>query len=284
MGIVYLNGDYLPIEDAKVSVLDRGFIFGDGIYEVIPVFRGKLYRLQQHLSRLAKSLTAVRIENPHSDDAWAELLQTVVERNGGGHQSVYLQITRGVARRDHLPQQPLRPTVFVMSNPMEMVATPAPVCAILCPDTRWEYCYIKSIALLPNVLLRYQAADAGAYEAILIRDGLVSEGAASNVFIASGERVLTPPCGPSLLPGITRDLVVELLREHGLSIAEAAITEQQIRTADEIWLTSSTREILPVVKLDHRPVGAGAPGPLWRQAYALYQEAKNTWIERDGGA
>lgn len=270
----YLNGVFSPLAETRVSVLDRGFIFGDGVYEVIPVFGGRLFRLAEHLGRLAASLEAVRIPRPLSEDEWAAVLQSLVGRNGGGDQSVYLQVTRGVARRDHVLPGPVTPTVFAMSTPMTPPPEPGPVSAISCEDIRWRYCHIKAIGLLPNVLLRMQAADAGAYEAILIRDGRVTEGAASNVFAVEDGVVSTPPKGPELLPGITRDLIVELLQGAGLSCEEQPISAGQLAAADEIWLTSSVRELVPVTTLDGRPVGTGRPGPLWRRALDLYQSYK----------
>ncbi len=270
----YLNGAVLPLAEARIPVLDRGFIFGDGVYEVIPVFGGRLFRLKEHLARLAASLAAVRIPRPLTDGEWSAVLEDLVARNGGGDQSVYLQVTRGVARRDHVLPGPVSPTVFAMSSPHTPPPEPDPVGAVTREDIRWRYCHIKSIGLLPNVLLRLQAADAGAYEAILIRDGHVTEGAASNVFAVHGGVVSTPPKGPELLPGITRDLIVELLHAARLPCHETPIPAERLASADEIWLTSSVREVLPVTTLDGRPVGSGRPGPLWRRTVALYQAYK----------
>ncbi len=271
----YLNGEVLPLGEARIPVLDRGFIFGDGVYEVIPVFGGRFFRLREHLARLAASLTAVRIPPPLIEDEWAAVLADLVARNGGGDQSVYLQVTRGVARRDHVLPGPVAPTVFAMSSPHTPQPEPEPVGAVTCEDIRWRYCHIKSIGLLPNVLLRLQAADASAYEAILIRNGRVTEGAASNVFAVHEGVVTTPPKGPELLPGITRDLIVELLHAAHVPCRETAIPAERLASADEIWLTSSVREVLPVTTLDGRPVGAGYPGPRWRQILGLYQTYKS---------
>jgi D-alanine transaminase len=274
MSICYLNGEFLPLDQASVSVLDRGFIFGDGVYEVIPAFNGHLFRLQKHLERLQNNLGGVRIEPPLNPAQWCEVLTSLVQRNGGGDQSVYLQITRGVAKRDHVPVGMLTPTVFAMSSPLDKNRIVTPVSAITCEDIRWKFCHIKAITLLPSVLLRFQANDAGAYEAILVKDGLITEGAASNVFIVSNGMIKTPPKGTALLPGVTRDLVVERLFEAGAPCAETDITEPELREAEEIWLTSSTREIVPVVELDGAPVGAGKPGPWWERANRLYQDYK----------
>ena len=276
-GIVYLNGEYLPAEEARVPVLDRGFIFGDGVYEVIPAYNGKLFRLDEHLQRLDDSLTATRITNPYSNTEWRTILETLLEKNGDGDQSVYLQVTRGIAVRDHGFPEKITPTVFVMCTPLKPVDNQVRkqgVCAITLEDTRWKHCNIKAITLLPNILLRQEAVDAGCAEAILIRDGLVTEGAASNVFVIRDGRITTPPKGRQLLPGITRDLVVELANKHGLDCVEEDIPAATLTQADEIWLTSSTREILPVTRLDDQPVGDGRPGPVWAKMFAIYQDYK----------
>ncbi len=274
---VYLNGEYLPLSQARVPVLDRGFVFGDGVYEVIPAYGGRLFRLPHHLERLEASLAGIRLRNPLSPAEWEEVLGQVVARNAGSDQSVYLQITRGVARRDHGFPEQTRPTVLVMSNPItditEAVARDG-VAAITLEDIRWDRCNIKAITLLPNILLRQQALDVGAVEAILLRAGRVTEGAASNVFIVLDGTLMTPPKGPQLLPGITRDLVVELARAHRIPCEETEFDEAALRAADEVWLTSSTKEILPVTRLDQRAVGAGRPGELWQRMSALYQDYK----------
>ncbi len=275
MAIGYLNGEFLPLEQARVPVLDRGFLFGDGVYEVIPVFGGRLFRLTQHLHRLNASLEAVRIRNPMSESAWAALLGTLVTRNGGGDQSIYLQVTRGVAKRDHVPSEPLTPTVFGMATRVETGRAVIPVSAVVREDLRWQRCDIKSIGLLANVLMRIEAADAGAYEAILIRDGKVTEGASSNVFVVLDGIVRTPPKGHALLAGITRDLILELLGEAGIACQETEVSLRELQQAEEIWLSSSVRELLPVVQLDGCTIGCGVPGPLWRRTSRLYQAYKS---------
>ncbi|MCG5499929.1 D-amino acid aminotransferase [Ectothiorhodospira lacustris] len=275
--IIYLNGEFVPEAQARVSVFDRGFLFGDGIYEVIPVFGGHPLRLTEHLERLERSLAEVRIDNPHDRAGWKGLFMTLLEKNPGGDRSLYVQVTRGVARRDHAFPSGVRPTVFAMVNP---IAPPNPavleqgVAAVVIADHRWSRCDIKAITLLPNVLARQEALDSGATEAILIRQGLATEGAASNLFAVGDGVIVTPPKDRSLLPGITRDLVLELAQDAGLPVMESAIPEQSLRAAEEIWLTSSTREILPVTRLDGRPVGAGVPGPVWRRLHGLYQDYK----------
>ncbi|MAT65776.1 MAG: D-amino acid aminotransferase, partial [Gammaproteobacteria bacterium] len=210
MPTVFLNGEFLPHDQARVSVMDRGFLFGDGVYEVIPAYGGHLFRLQPHLQRLDNSLQAVRIPNPYTEPQWQGILEELVGENAGTDQSVYLQVTRGVMeRRDHAFPLDLKPTVFAMSNP---IPEPDPalaehgINAITLDDIRWQSCHIKAITLLPNVLLRQQAVEAGAAEAILLRDGEATEGAASNLFIVHDGMLVTPPKGPLLLPGITRDL------------------------------------------------------------------------------
>lgn len=279
--IVYLNGEFLPADEAKISVFDRGFIFGDGVYEVIPVYGGRLFRLSNHLDRLDHSLENIRLANPLDHHYWKAILEELVQRNGGADQSLYLQITRGVAERDHGFPPGSEPTVFAMSKP---VSEPTPdlregISAITVEDIRWQWCHIKAIALLPNILLRQQAIDEGAAEAIMLRAGFVTEGAASNIFIVNNGVVLTPPKSNLLLPGITRDLVVELCRENGVPCVEGAISEQQLRAADEIWITSSTKEIVPVTHLDTGSVGTGRPGPVWQQLIDLYQEYKQAFRE-----
>lgn len=270
----------MPLDEACVPVLDRGFIFGDGVYEVIPVYGGQLFRLTPHLDRLDRSLAGIRLANPLSHGEWEKLLDELVTRNntpGISDQSVYLQITRGVAKRDFGFPKDARPTVFAMSNPMMPVAPAVNtegVAAITLEDIRWHYCHIKAITLLASNLLRQQALDSGAVEAILIRNGEVTEGAASNLFIVKDNVVITPPTGPNLLPGITRDLIVELCGAHGVACQERPVSEGELRDADEIWLTSSTKEILPVTRLDDARVGQGKPGPLWQRMIGHYQDYK----------
>jgi D-alanine transaminase len=278
MSIVYLNGEFLPMAEARVPVLDRGFIFGDGVYEVVPAFEGLMFRLDEHLARLERSLAGVRIANPMSREAWKAMLRELLRRNPhDGDRSVYLQVTRGVSKRDHVLSAPVAPTVFAMANPANRKGR-EPVTAIVREDIRWKWCEIKAIALLPNILLRMQAQDAGAYEAILIRDGHLTEGAASNVFVVAGGVIKTPPHAPNLLPGITRDLIVELLAGHGIAHAETAVTEHELRAADEVWISGSVRELAPVVSLDGRPVGAGRPGPVWERVVALYETFRDDRI------
>ncbi|GAB6044380.1 D-amino acid aminotransferase [Endothiovibrio diazotrophicus] len=278
MSLCYLNGEQLPLDQAKVSVLDRGFLLGDGVYEVIPAYGGHLFRLTEHLTRLQSSLDGVRIPNPLSDEQWAAALEAVLGANGGGDQSVYLQVSRGpAAKRDHAFPQEVHPTVFIMSAPLSV--PPAEqrergIEVVTLEDNRWLRCNLKTIALLPNVLLRQEALDQEAQEAILVRDGFATEGAATNFLLVKGGVIVTPPKDHQLLPGVTRDLVLELARAAGLPCEERAVAEAELKTADELWITSSTKEILPVTRLDGQPVGDGAPGPLYQQMIEVYQTYK----------
>lgn len=281
MDSVYLNGTFLPADEARISPLDRGFLFADGIYEVIPVYGGELFRVDAHLARLERSLNAVQITNPRTRPQWQTLFTELVERNGGGNQALYLQITRGASSgRDHgFPPEALEPTVLLMSLPVSAPAADAPetatgVAAITRDDIRWARCDIKSISLLPNILLRQQAVEAGASEAILVRDGFVTEGSASNVFVVGDDGIATPPRSHAILGGITRDLVLELCAQHGLPASEREIPETELRQAHEIWLTSSTKEVVPVVQLNGAPVGNGTPGEQWKRLARHYVDFK----------
>jgi len=280
---VYLNGEFMPADKACISPFDRGFIFGDGIYEVIPVYGGRLFRLPHHLQRLGKSLVAVRLTDPYDAGRWQSVLEELMRRNAAspeGDQSVYLQITRGVAPRDHAFPLNIAPTVFAYAQPLvppsaELLAHG--VSAITLADIRWQRCDIKATALLANAIARSEASTQGAAEAILIRDGVVTEGAASNVFLVVDGELVTPPKGPFLLPGITRDLILELAQTNRIACAERAISEAELRSATEVWMTSSTREIVPVTRLDDKPVADGKPGPMFTKMHALYQGYKRAF-------
>jgi D-alanine transaminase len=274
MAIVYLNGDYVPLEEARISVLDRGFTFGDGVYEVFLVYRKQIFRFEEHMQRLDDSLAAIHMKNPLPREKWKEILMTLVEGNPAANQSLYLQITRGVSERDHAITLAKTPTIFAMSKPLPQRDLTHGVSAITLEDIRWKFCHIKAITLLPSVLLRHQATLAGATEAILLRDGMVTEGAASNVFIVHDGVIKTPPKDGSLLPGITRDLVLELLVRAGIPCAETRFGKEDLMAAAEVWITSSTWEIVPVIRLDDRPVGNGNPGPQWQRAFEIYQKFK----------
>lgn len=277
--MIYLNGKFLPIEQASVPVLDRGFIFGDGIYEVIPVYSRKPFRLNEHLFRLQHSLDGIRLKNPHSEKQWRSLVERIVKLNEGNDQYLYLHITRGVAKRDHAFPQGGTPTVFMMSSPLlpppkELLVTG--VTAITAQDNRWGRCDLKTISLLPNILLRQLAVDAQTMETVLLRDGFLTEGAASNIFVVKDNLLLAPPKDHRILPGITYDVVLELAEANAIPYMAREISEAELRTAQEIMLTSSTREILPITRLDGQPVGGGIPGPVFQQLNQLYQAYKVT--------
>ncbi|HWU82106.1 MAG TPA: D-amino acid aminotransferase [Methylophilaceae bacterium] len=276
--IVYLNGEFMPIEEAHVPVLDRGFIFGDGVYEMIPVYSRHPFRLLEHIRRLAQSLATLRIENPHSETEWQVLLMTLIDKNNAEDQSLYLQVTRGPAPRDHAFPAVTVPTVFMMSNPL-VVSTPAQVeqgiAAISAIDIRWDRCDIKAISLLPNVLMRQMAVDAGAVEAVMFREGILTEGAASNILAVEAGVILAPPKDRHMLPGITYDLILEMAEANAIPVEVGYFSEARIRAADELWITSSTKEVLAIVKLDNQPIGNGKPGPMFRRMYQLYQDYKN---------
>ena len=275
--MVFLNGKFLPIEEAKVPVLDRGFIFGDGVYELVPVYSRVAFRLDEHLARLERSLGEVKIRNPHSRAQWRDIIYRLVDAQPFEDQGVYFQVTRGVAKRDHAFPKDAEPTVFMMANPL--VTPPKEVVqrggsAVSAHDNRWLRCDIKSISLIGNCLLRQLSAEAGAVETILFRDGQLTEASASNVFIVKRGAIVSPPKTSLILPGITYDVVLELARANGLPLELREVTEAEVRAADEIWVTSSSKEVLPVVSFDGAKVGDGRPGPVFARMYQLYQEFK----------
>jgi len=288
---VYLNGQFMPIEEARIPVLDRGFIFGDGVYEVIPVYSRRAFRLAEHLKRLQHSLDGIRLANPHNDGEWTKLIDTLIARNYAEDQYLYLHITRGVAKRDHaFPKPPVKPTVFMMSSPLP--APPAEllqsgIACITAPDNRWLRCDIKSIALLPNVLLRQMAVDAGCAETILIRpesgtgDGFMTEGAASNIFVVKNGMLLAPPKDNLMLPGITYDVVLELAATNDIPHHVRKVAAAEVFNADELLLTSSTKEILAVTTLDGKPVGNGKPGAIFAKLHKLYQDFKRDVMRKN---
>jgi D-alanine transaminase len=276
MTIVYLNGEYLPLDQAKISVMDRGFLFGDGVYEVIPAYGRRLLRLEEHLRRLQFSLDSIHLKNPLNHAQWLDILNQVLAHNSGDDQSVYVHVSRGVAaKRDHAFPAQVQPTIFIMSSPLPSVARAdlqRGISVVTLDDIRWQACNIKATALLANVLLRQQAVEAGANEAILVRDGFVTEGAASNIFVLSKGVLVTPPKSRKILTGITRDLVLELAQAHAIAAEEREIAESELNTAEEIWVTSSLREIAPVLKLNNKPVGKGKPGQLWERMIDIYKD------------
>ena len=288
--LCYLNGEYSSLRDAKVSVLDRGFIFGDGIYEVVPAYGGKLFRFDEHMARLGRSLAKLRIANPHSREEWLErcrkliaalVQQGAAQQKPAANQIVYLQITRGVALRDHVMPTDVMPTVFMMCSPMKP-ATPeqrhAGVACVTARDFRWERGDIKSTSLLGNVLARQISADHGAAETILFRDGFLTEAAASNVWVVHEGAVLGPPKSEHVLEGIRYELIRELCEEMGIAYNLRPVNEADVFAADEIFLSSATKEVLPVTSLDGQPVGHGAlrgkPGPVYARLHEAYERAK----------
>jgi D-alanine transaminase len=276
---VYLNGQFMPIEEAKIPVLDRGFIFGDGVYEVIPVYSRRAFRLVEHLQRLQNSMDSIRLINPHQIEEWVALVNELIARNPDDDQYLYLHITRGVARRDHaFPQPPVNPTVFMMSNPL--LPPPAAllqsgVSAVTATDNRWLRCDIKAISLLPNVLLRQMAVDTGCTETILIRDdSFMTEGAASNIFAVKDGVLLAPPKNNLMLPGITYDVVLEIASANIIPLEVRQVGKAEIFSADELLLSSSTKEILAITRVDGKQVGTGTTGPMFARLFQLYQDFK----------
>lgn len=277
MSMVFLSGRFLPIEEARVPVLDRGFIFGDGIYEVVPVYSRVPFRLEEHLARLERSLAAVGIRNPLSRAQWRETIQKIIDAQDFEDQGVYFQVTRGVAKRDHAFPKDAEPTVFVMANPLVPPAREAVEKggrAVSAEDFRWLRCDIKSTSLLGNCLLRQVSAEAGATETILFRDGKLTEASSSNVFIVKGGTIFSPPKSHLILPGITYDVVVELAQANGMPLVFRDVTRDGVFAADELWVTSSSKEVFPIVELDGRRIGDGKPGPVFRRMHQLYQDFK----------
>lgn len=281
---VFLNGRFMPLAEASIPVLDRGFILGDAIYEVIPVYSRVLFRLPRHLARLRRSLEAVGIVNPYSDAEWTDLMQEVVNRNPWEDQGLYLQVTRGVARRDQsFPNPPVSSTVFIMAHdvrPPSAEQRRLGVPVITREDYRWLRCDIKTTSLIANCLLRQEATEMGAAEVILLREGKVTEGSSSNVFIVKNGIIMTPPQDHLILPGVTCDLSLELAKHEGLPFEAREFTVDELYAADEVWLSSSLREVLPVTSVDGKPIGKGSPGPIYERMHALYQARKQEAIAR----
>lgn len=276
---LYLNGNYTAVKKAKISVFDRGFMFGDGVYEVIPVYSGKLFRSEGHLARLQHSLDAIDIPNPLTTLQWIEIFSTLIEHNFPSADSViYLQITRGtMEKRDHAWPPDMQPNVLVTCTEQVYATQDSATAgekAVTLDDTRWSDCHIKTINLLPNALLHQEARKQGANEAILIREGFAIEGSQSNLFIVRDDIVITPPKSRHMLGGITREIVLELCQQNKIICSEKNISEDDLHQADEIWLSSATREILPIVTLNQHAVGKGRPGVVWQQIIQLYHEYK----------
>jgi D-alanine transaminase len=276
--ICFLNGAYLPLEEARISPLDRGFLYGDGVYEVMPVYAGRPFRFEAHCDRLTRSLAEIRMRDPHTRAEWHDLVEALIARNGGGDQYIYWQVTRGAERgRNHAPLPDVPRTVFAFCAPLPMASPATLEHGIVCvsaTDTRWARCDIKSVALLANVLLRQLSVDANATETILLRDGELMEASASAVHVVVGEEVLTPPKSRKILPGTTRGVVEEMAARAGIPCRAAPVAESQLRAADEVWISAATREVQPVTILDGRPVGTGKPGPRWRRVHEELQRYK----------
>jgi len=272
--IAWLNGKFLPLEEATVSIEDRGFQFGDGIYEVIRVYGGKPFRLDEHLSRLAQSAQAISIPLTIEAKEWKAFIREGLERSTYSECKVYIQVTRGVAPREHLFPETTRPTSVMTFR--EMADLPAQlnqqgVSVITLPDLRWARCSVKSLNLLPNILAKQQANEAGAFEALLIKDGMVTEGTSSNVILVKDEAFLTPALNEQLLAGVTRQAVLELARNDGKVVEERPVKEEELKQADELFLIGTTIEVLPITKLNGVSVGNGAPGEVTKQMRKKFQ-------------
>ncbi len=288
--IIYLNGQYKPVEEATVSVMDRGFLFGDGVYEVMPVFDSNMLRIDEHLSRLQNSLDRISLPNPHSTEQWLDIFSNLLKKNISKNLkdnldtscAIYLQISRGAyPQRDLVIKPEYPPTIFAMVlqiTPPDIERLSAGISVITIDDFRWGACDIKSTSLVANVMLKQQAIAAEVDDAILIKNGMISEGTASNVFIVKNNVLITPPTGHKLLPGITRDLVIEIAKNNAILVDEREVKETELYSADEIWMTSSTREIAPVIRLNGKAVGfgasAGTAGKMWKRVVDLYQQQK----------
>ena len=274
---VFLNGDFMPLAEARIPVLDRGFIFGDGVYEYLPVYSRKPFRMHEHLGRLQASLDSIRLNNPYDEAGWQQRIHTLIAAQDFDDQAVYIQITRGVAPRDAAFPAHTSPTVFMMAHSLPTPSAESKatgVSAITAADNRWLRCDIKSVSLLPNVLLRQMGVDAGCAETILLRDGWLTEGTASSIFVVQAGVLLAPPKSHLTLPGITYDVVLELAAQHGMSYQVRPVSEAEVRSADELWMASSPKEVLAIVRLDGQAIGDGTPGPLARRMDALYQQYK----------
>ena len=275
--IVYLNGQFLPLSGAHVSVLDRGFIYGDGVYELVPVYGREPFRMPQHLQRLKRSMEGIGLSNPHSSAEWERIIRDLIARQPFPNQGVYFQVTRGVAKRDHAFPTGITPTVFMMSNPL---ATPTReqvdegVAVVTAEDNRWSRCDLKTISLLGNVLMRQLAAERGAAETVMFRDGLLTEASASNVLVVIDGTIVVPPKDNLILPGITYDATVEFAHEAGVPLVTRPIPKAEALGADEMWLSSSTKEVLAITTVDGKSFAGGKPGPVFRRLWDVFQSRK----------
>jgi len=275
--VVHLNGELLPLADAKVSVLDRGFIYGDGVYEVVPIYARTPFRMPHHLKRLQYSLDGIRLANPHTEAQWDALIRELAVKQPYDNQALYLQITRGVAKRDHAFPQGVPPTVFMMSNPLPLPSreqVEKGVAVVTAADNRWQRCDLKTTSLLGNVLMRQLAVDGNAVETVMFRDGLLTEASASNVLIVKGGTVIAPPKDNLILPGITYDATLEFARDAGVPLDVRKVTRAEALAADEMWLSSSTKEVLAITRIDGQPFGGGMPGAVFRKVWQAFQAGK----------
>lgn len=276
--VCYLNGKRLPLEEARISPFDRGFLYADGVYELMPVYDGRPFRFAAHRERLTRSLNELHMRDPHTPDEWRDILGGLVAANGGGDQYIYWQVTRGAENgRNHAPLPDIPRTVFAFCAPLP-VTPPATlekgVACITSDDTRWARCDIKSISLLANVLLRQLSVDANAAETILLRDGDMMEASSSAVHVVIAGEIRTPPRSRKILPGTTRSVMEEMAARAGIQFRSVAVSESELRSAEEIWISAATREVQPVTTLDGCPVGSGKPGALWRRVYDELQRYK----------
>lgn len=280
--ICYLNGEFQKLREARVSPLDRAFLFGDSVYEVLPVFRGRMFRFREHFDRLARSLEEIGLPSPHTHAQWLQILEDLIERNGSGEMYVYVQVTRGMEYgRNHAFPEHVVPGVFAMAAPLPPLTDELRangVSAITVEDFRWARCDIKSTALLANVLMKQRAAEAGTQEAIIVRDGDVMEGSSTSIFVVKDGKIATPPNSNRILPGTTREVALELA-DGAMQVTIRRIGIDELRAADEVWMSAATRDVLPVTRIDGRPVGTGKPGPVWQRM----NEAFNALRERLAG-
>ncbi len=285
----YLNGQFMPLSEARISPFDRGFLFADGVYEVIPVYSRRPFRIDEHLRRLQNSLDGIRLSNPHTAREWKDIIRRLIETADFPDQTLYIQITRGAdTKRDLCFPQGVPPTVFMFTAPLK---SPTPgqrangVAAITAPDIRWARCDIKTVALLPNVLTRQLSADADCVETVMLRDGFLTEGSSSNIFVVRNDVILAPPKDNRILPGITYDVILELAAQHGAAYEIRPVSEVELRSADELWITSSGKEVLAIVTLDGQPVGhgtqAGRPGPLVRRMHQWFCAFREEFVRND---
>lgn len=278
MSLAFLNGDFKALEECQVSVLDRGFIFGDAVYELIPVYNNKPFQLDRHLKRLARSLNEIAIQASYDNQQWQTIIRSLIDDYDQDQCSIYIQITRGVAARDHAYPQSITPTVFVMVNPWPTTSDThltQGLSAVTREDVRWDRCDIKVTSLLANVMMKQQAVQQQAHETLLVREGQVLEGSSSNVFVVRAGQVFTAEKNNLILPGITRDVVIECLEQCSIPLIERAVSVEDLKSADEIWITSSTKECLPITQLNGQVVGEARPGKYWRQVYNAFQTMKS---------